>query len=121
MAKKVLLITDDSNLKMFTDISVQTLTKLNHFTILETRRSNEIKEIGKPEGNTDLLILDSDYDFNNLINYIKLLRFKDDIIKIITLFTNISEAEKKKIFEAGCDVIMSKEEFQHSINNILQF
>ena len=122
MAKNVILVSTDETFKSFLDISVRTLTKLNHFTTLTILASEEKERKLLQENDVDLIIIDLDSDSTNMTKYIQDIRAGENkTTKIISVVTNIKADKKKEIFESGCDVIIAKAEFYNIANNILQF
>ena len=117
--KKVLLATVDKHLSETIRISALTLTKLNCQVSIEecTIETDILKKSG--EENLDLILLDKDLfpqEIHGIISEIrKNINSKNK--KIILLYSD--QIDKEKIFEAGCDSVMSKSEFVKVVNNIL--
>jgi len=119
--KKILLISSDTELTGIVRISALTLTKLNcQVSITET----DIPETALKESkatNLDLIIIDADEKKFDAMNLIKEIRINNDSKKkkIISVYTD--KINKDEVYDAGCDSIMSKEDFKKVVNNILQF
>ncbi len=117
--RKLLLISSDKNLIGIIKTSALTLTKLNcQISVEETAVNDEAIEKSKAV-NLNLIILDNDLKTIDQMTFIKEIRknINSKNKKIISLYT--SEINKEEIFTAGCDSIMSKQEFQKVVNNIL--
>lgn len=73
------------------------------------------------ELNLDLILIDNDLESIDQIKLITEIRkdINSKSKKIISLHS--SQVNKDEIFKAGCDSIMTKEEFRKVVNNILVF
>ncbi len=117
--RNVLLITSDKELSELIKISALTLTKLNaQIGIEEAYDFNSAVEKSKKEI-IDLIVIDGDIENIDPLKLIPAMRKQPNAKnkKIILIYTN--SIGKDEIFKAGCDSIMSKEEFKKVINNIL--
>ncbi|HQY51009.1 MAG TPA: hypothetical protein PK294_03285 [Ignavibacteria bacterium] len=117
--KKILLVTSDKELSGIVKISALTLTKLN--CQVEIRESFEFEDtinLSKEE-NLDMIIIDADNKELNILKLIEEIRSYEESSskKIMTVFSD--EIDRDEFFKAGCDSIMTKEEFKRVINNIL--
>ena len=123
MTRKVLLITEDLNLKQFVEISAMTLTKLNcQVELISSYNYNDCIRISG-DSNLDLILLDLElrnFHSQNFINDIRTSE-KSKNKKIIAFAEIIDNKEKDKIFKSGCDSIMTKEELKSALNNLLQY
>jgi hypothetical protein len=109
MTRRIVLLTNDSNLENFVKVSALTLTKLNY-------QVDIFKEIKK---DIDLIILDFDNPEN--LKILKKVR-KDDALKNKKIVGVITIVKDKKIFfENGCDSVMTKKEFEVAGNNIIMY
>ncbi|MBL8006184.1 MAG: response regulator [Ignavibacteria bacterium] len=119
--KKVILFSSDRELTGIIKISALTLTKLNcQVSITETViPESVIKEL--KVSYPDLIIIDLDEKKSDAADLIKKIRTEKSAgaRKILSLYT--LTADKEEIYKAGCDSIMSKDEFKKVVNNILQF
>jgi len=116
--KKILLISSDKDLSGIVRISALTLTKLNcQVTIEESVDPDEVRKKSSA-ANLDMIIIDNDSGSGDTLGLINDLRssFKKKIILL-----HSTPVEREKIFQAGCDSIMTKDEFKRVINNILVF
>lgn len=114
MTRKILIVSDDGEFKGFINIATLTLTKLNHqITLTEDRK----------DGHIDWIILDMDKDAEDNFGFISQTRKSqtNKNIKIVAVSTEPDETLKKRLFDSGCDSVMSKKEFQAAANNILIF
>ncbi|MBS1518990.1 MAG: response regulator [Bacteroidetes bacterium] len=118
--KKILLVTSDIELSGIIRISALTLTKLNcQVAIDESSDENDIiKRSG--EENIDMIIFDSGHETLDIKEIIGRIRSDSGSTskKIITVYTG--DINREEFFNAGCDSIMSKDEFKKAVNNILQ-
>ncbi|HQY21850.1 MAG TPA: hypothetical protein PLX80_13495 [Ignavibacteria bacterium] len=117
--KKILLVTSDKELSGIVKISALTLTKLN--CQVEIRESFEFEDtinLSKEE-NLDMILIDADNKELNILKLIEEIRSYEESSskKIMTVFSD--EIDRDEFFKAGCDSIMTKEEFKRVINNIL--
>ena len=114
MTRKILLVSDDDDFKGFLKIAALTLTKLNHqITITEDRN----------DGYLDWMIIDMDSDSESNLDFIVNTRKSaaNKNIKIVSVITNITNELRVRLFQSGCDSIMTKKEFMAAANNILIF
>ncbi len=119
--KKILLFSEDKDLTEIIKISALTLTKLNCQVSLENTADYNYAVERSRDSNLDLIILDNDLENVDLIKLIQEVR-KDagsKNKKIILLYSG--SVNRDEIFKAGCDSIMTKEEFKRAANNILVF
>lgn len=119
--KKILLVTCDSGLSELVRISALTLTKLN-CQVSITEISEEDKAIEESSAvNLNLIIIDLDISEFDPVNLIKKIRAEkiSSAKKIFSVYS--SNVNTSEIHSAGCDSIMSKEDFKKVVNNILQF
>ncbi|MEO6696118.1 MAG: response regulator, partial [Ignavibacteria bacterium] len=110
--KKVLLISTEKDLIEIIKISALTLTKLNcQVSFDDTVDEKLIIEITSAE-NLDLIIVDLDEKTLDPISTIGKIRSYPGSVskKIISVYFN--EVNKDKVYEAGCDSIMSKDELK---------
>ncbi len=109
MTRRIAFFTNDCSFESFVKTTALTLTKLNY----QIDIFNEIKE------DIDLVILDFDNPEN--IDVIKSTRNNPNLKnkKIVGVISEITD--KKIYFEAGCDSIMTKKEFEVAGNNILMY
>ncbi|MEO8664026.1 MAG: hypothetical protein ABI462_00905 [Ignavibacteria bacterium] len=117
--RHVLLITQDKELSGIVKISALTLTKLNaQVTIDEASEYDAAVERSKPVL-IDLIIIDGDIATIDPVRLIDEIRNNtgSDNKKIILLYS--TPLNREEIFKAGCDSIMSKNEFKRAVNNIL--
>ena len=119
--RKILVISSDKDLISIIKISALTLTKLNcQVSIEDTYKSDDAVDKSK-EVNIDLIIIDDEIE--NIITDKLITHIRSDINsinkKIICLYSG--SINRDEIFKAGCDSIMSKEEFKRVVNNILVF
>lgn len=119
--RKVLLISADKSLTEVIKISSLTLTKLNCQVSFEDTSDYQTALLKSKELNLNLILIDSDLESINQIELITEIRkdINSKNKKIISL--NSSPVNKEEIFKAGCDSIMTKEEFRRVVNNILVF
>ncbi|MEO8210401.1 MAG: response regulator [bacterium] len=119
--KSILLISSDKDLTEVIKISALTLTKLNcQMSIEETTDFKKALENSKAV-NLDLIIIDNDLENIDSIKLIGEIRIElnSKNKKIICLYSN--SINRDEVFKAGCDSIMSKEEFRRVVNNVLVF
>lgn len=119
--KKILLITSDSELNGIIKISALTLTKLNcQVSIIE---AVDIESAMTESASSDLSFIILDLDINNFdaADFIKKIRANTGTAgkKIISVYSGL--VDLKKFHSAGCDSIMSKEEFRKVVVNILKY
>lgn len=117
--RNVLLITSDKGLSEFVKISALTLTKLNvQVSIEEAGDYVTAVQKSRPEI-IDMIIIDEVIENVDNITLIREIRKNtaSKNKKIIMLYSN--RVSKEEIFNAGCDSLMSKEEFKRVVNNIL--
>lgn len=114
MTRKILIVSNDDEFKGFINIATLTLTKLNHqITLTEDRK----------DGHIDWTILDMDTNEEDNFGFISKTRNSGSNrnIKIVAVKTEPDEILKKRLFDAGCDSVMTKKEFKAAANNILIF
>ena len=119
--RKILVVSSDKDLISIIKISALTLTKLNCQVSIEEDSDYESALSNSSAVNLDLIIIDNDLteiDSLKLLNEIRNNRSSKNK-KIIYLFSG--KVNKEEVFKAGCDSIMSKEEFKRVVNNILVF
>lgn len=119
--KKILLLSSDKDLSEIIKISALTLTKLNCQVSIGTAfEMNDALEKSKEE-NLNLIILDHELKNTDTLKLITEIRknVNSKNKKIIYLYNK--SIDKEEVFKAGCDSIMSKEEFKRVVNNILVF
>jgi DNA-binding response OmpR family regulator len=119
--RKILVISPDKDLISIIKISALTLTKLNCQVSIEEDSDYESALSNSSAVNLDLIIIDNDLteiDSLKLLNEIRNNRSSKNK-KIIYLFSG--KVNREEVFKAGCDSIMSKEEFKRVVNNILVF
>ncbi len=119
--RKILVISSDKDLISIIKISSLTLTKLNCQVSTEEVSDYEIALEKSSSVNLDLIIIDNDLveiDSVKLVNEIRNYSSAKNK-KIIYLFSG--KVNREEVFKAGCDSIMSKEEFKRVVNNILVF
>ena len=112
MTRKILLISDDTNFKSYLNIVTLTITKLNH----QITFTDDISDIY-----SDFILIDMDDNFDGRLELIRKFRQAgaQPNKKIISVKTELDDEIRKKIFEAGCDSVMNKEEFNTAAGNIL--
>lgn len=117
--RKILLVSSDKDLISIIKISALTLTKLNCQVSIEEVSDFENAVKSSSAVNLDLIITDNDLSETDLIKLITEIRKTSGAKnkKIICLYTGT--VNREDIFKAGCDSIMSKEEFKRVVNNIL--
>jgi len=110
MTRRIVLFTNDKSFEKFIEITALTLTKLNY--------QIEILKAEIPEVN--LIIIDFD-DSENL-EKLKSIRNKKEFRnkKILGVLSN-EQSEKNYLFDAGCDSVFTKKEFEKAANNILMY
>ncbi|MCE1166181.1 MAG: hypothetical protein LWX07_12350 [Bacteroidetes bacterium] len=112
MTRKILLISGDKNFKDYLNIVTLTITKLNHQITFTDDESDKY---------TDFILLDLDDDFNKRLELIK--KFRSEGLqsnkKIISVKSDLTGGIREEVFAAGCDSVMSKDEFRKAANNIL--
>lgn len=119
--KKVLLISDDKDLVDIVKISALTLTKLNFQVSMDVIYDYPEAIKNSKASNLNLIILDYELEELRSLDLISEIR-KDRNSKnkkIICLITN--NVNKDDLFKAGCDSVMTKDEFKKAINNLLVF
>ena len=119
--KQILLISSDKNLSEIVKISALTLTKLNCQVSLDnTGDHKEALEKSRPV-NLDLIIIDNDAEDIDSLKLISEIRkeISTKSKKIILIYSG--SINRDDVFKAGCDSIMSKEEFKRVVNNVLVF
>ena len=119
--KQILLISSDKNLLEIVKISALTLTKLNCQVSLDnTGDHKEALEKSRPV-NLDLIIIDNDAEDIDSLKLISEIRkeISTKSKKIILIYSG--SINRDDVFKAGCDSIMSKEEFKRVVNNVLVF
>lgn len=119
--RKILIVSSDRDITGIIKISAMTLTKLNcQVSIEETSVFESAVEKSKAV-NLDLIIIDDDMGNDDSVKLITQIR--EDINsknkKIIFLYSG--SINRDEVFKAGCDSIMSKEEFKRVVNNVLVF
>lgn len=118
--RRILLVTNDGDLKGNVKISAMTLTKLNcQVTIDEVADLKEALSISASP-DVDMVIVDAVGRLNEASGLISSIRngAGSRTKKIIALCG--SDEYRQEIFNAGCDSIFTKEEFRKAMNNILQ-
>lgn len=119
--KKILIVSSDRDLTGIIKISALTLTKLNSQVSIEEASSFEKAVENSKAVNLNLIIVDNDEEIINTIELISQIR--NDISsknkKIICLYSG--SINRDEVFKAGCDSIMTKEEFKRVVNNVLVF
>jgi DNA-binding response OmpR family regulator len=119
--RKILIVSSDKDLTGIIKISALTLTKLNcQVSVEETSEFESAAEMSRAV-NLDLIIIDNDFDKKETVNLISRIRqnINSKTKKIICLYTGAINREE--IFKAGCDSIMTKDEFKRVVNNVLVF
>lgn len=119
--KKILLLTSDPEIKEIVKISALTLTKLNcQVSIIETEEKSAALRESLSE-NLNFILLDLDLKNFEPIGFIKEVRAdsKSAGKKIISIHSG--SVDSNEIHSAGCDSIMSKEEFRKVVVNILKY
>lgn len=117
--RKILVISSDKDLISIIKISALTLTKLNCQVSIEEDSDYESALNNSSAVNLNLIIIDNDLteiDSLKLVNEIR-NNSSSKNKKIIYLYSG--KVNKEEVFKAGCDSIMSKEEFKRVVNNIL--
>lgn len=118
--RRILLVTNDGDLKGNVKISAMTLTKLNCQVTID--EANDIAEAVRMSASSDvdMVIVDATGGLNETAGLISSIRngAGSRTKKIIALCG--SDEYRQEIFNAGCDSIFTKEEFLRAINNILQ-
>ena len=119
--RKILLVSADKDLMSIIRISALTLTKLNcQISIDET---SEYESAAQKTGavNLDLIIVDNDMNKKETADFVKRIRHDQNskTKKIICLYSD--SIDRDEIFKAGCDSIMTKDEFKRVANNVLVF
>ncbi|CAN5450337.1 hypothetical protein BH10BAC5_BH10BAC5_15480 [soil metagenome] len=120
--KNFLLVSSDKEFCLFAKTTALTLTKLNvQATIDVTDNEKEALKISNSQ-NLNTIILDLSIETLNPLKFIKEVRSHSNskMLKIIS-FSGKESFERKEIFEAGCDSIMTKKEIQTILPNIIQF
>ena len=119
--KKILLLTSDPELKEIVKISALTLTKLNcQVSIIEADEKTVAVEESVSE-DLNFILLDLDMNDFEPLSFIRDVRADSRSVnkKIISVYSGSVNA--KEIHSAGCDSIMSKEEFKKVVVNILKY
>lgn len=119
--RKILLVSADRDLTGVIKVSALTLTKLNcQISIDEVNKFKEAVELSQAV-NLDLIVIDNDIQGIDTLELLKEIRKNHDSKnkKIIVLYSG--PVKRKEVFNAGCDSIMSKEEFKRVVNNVLVF
>ena len=119
--RKILFISSNIELIDILKISALTLTKLNCQVSIDC--STEFDKIIKESktDNLDLIIIDFDEKDLDVLKLILEIRNSRDSKskKIISVYSET--INKEQVYKAGCDSIMSKDEFKKVVNNLLQF
>lgn len=119
--RKILLVSSDREFNGIIKISALTLTKLNcQISITETDIPETVLKESKAV-NLDLIIIDSDGLKTNALSLINEIRNVQESKKKKIILVHSDEIKREEVYKAGCDSIMSKEEFKKVANNILQF
>lgn len=117
--KKILLLSQDKRISEIIRISALTLTKLNcQVTVDEFSESKDMLSKSR-EANTDMIIIDSDHIREDIPETISEIRAVKDSRNKKIILIHSHEIDKEKLFSAGCDSIMNKNEFERAVNNIL--
>lgn len=119
--KNILLVSSDKILVEAIKISALTLTKLNAQVTIEDTSDYETAIEKSKSVNLDLILIDSELENIDSIKLISEIRKNVDSKnkKIICLY--LDSINRDVVFKAGCDSIMSKEEFKRVVNNVLVF
>ena len=115
------MISSDKDLIGIIKISALTLTKLNCQVSIEEVADSESALKDSSAVNLDLIIIDNDLSEIDTLKLLIEIR-KNSLSKnkkIICLYTGY--VNRDEVFKAGCDSIMSKEEFKRVVNNVLVF
>ncbi|MEP7146644.1 MAG: hypothetical protein ABI792_06510 [bacterium] len=117
--RNILLITSDKELSGIVKISALTLTKLNTQISIDEAEDNENALEKSKSELIDLIIFDGDTKNTDPIMLIHEIRknVNSNNKKIIFIYSEF--VNREAVFKAGCDSIMSREEFKRVINNIL--
>jgi len=118
--RRIVLVTNDGDLKLNVKISAMTLTKLNcQMTIDEANDLAEARRISASP-DVDMVIVDATGGFSEVAGIISSIRNEagSRTKKVIALCG--TDEIRQDIFKAGCDSIFTKEEFRKAMNNILQ-
>lgn len=117
--RKILVISSDKDLTGIIKISALTLTKLNCQVSIEEVSDFENAVRNSSAVNLDLIITDNDLSDIDLLKLLAEIRKNSGSKnkKVICLYSGT--VNREDIFKAGCDSIMSKEEFKRVVNNIL--
>jgi CheY-like chemotaxis protein len=119
--RKILVISSDKDLTGVIKISALTLTKLNCQVSIEEAADSVSALKNSSAVNLDLIIIDNDLSEIDTLKLLTEIR-KNSLSKnkkIICLYTG--SVNRDEVFKAGCDSIMSKEEFKRVVNNVLVF
>ncbi len=119
--KKILVHSSDSELSGIIKISALTLTKLNCQVSIEESFSSENTVTKSKDVNLDLIIIDNDSTNGNTVELISKIRSNINSKQKKIICVHSGSISKEDIFKAGCDSIMTKDEFKKAVNNILVF
>ena len=110
MTRRIALITNDKSFEEYVKMTALTLTKLNYQV--------DIQKIEIPSANLIIIDFDDKQNLEKLKNIRKEKIFQNN--KILGVLSDGS-TDKKDLFEAGCDSIITKKEFEIAANNILMY
>lgn len=123
MTRKILLVTEDEQLRKLVTYTALMLTKLNHQVTIES--VSELEPALEQAGvlNTDMVILDLSIKGFSPFDYIQSVRKNEGSArkKILSLVINENGEVKQKAYAAGCDSVMNMKEFETVVSNVLQF
>ncbi len=117
--RKILVISSDRDFVGIIKISALTLTKLNCQVSIDEVSDFDKAVQNSSEVNLDLIIIDKDLpetDSLKLLNEIRKHAGSKNK-KIIYIYSDT--VNREEVFKAGCDSIMSKDEFKKVVNNLL--
>ena len=119
--KNFLLVCSDPEFCLYTKTTALTLTKLNVQATVDVtdNLADALKISGSQNLNT--IILDLGLKTFDPLKFIKDVRSKSHSNNIKIISFSSEEINRKEIFEAGCDSIMTKKEIQTILPNIIQF
>lgn len=117
--RKILVISSDKDLISIIKISALTLTKLNCQVSIDEVSDFDNAVQNSSEVNLDLIIIDKDLTETDSMKLLYEIRNNEGSKnkKIIYIYSGV--VNRDEVFKAGCDSIMSKDEFKRVVNNLL--
>ena len=119
--KNFLLISSDKQFCLYAKTTALTLTKLNvQATIDMTDDEAEAIKISDSQ-NLNTILLDLDIETLNPLSFIRKVRENATSSKVKIISFSGKSINRREVFDAGCDSIMTKKEIETILPNIIQF